>query len=209
MKFLVILFFLSSCSNLGTVFKTYTVSRDITESTKLICLSGEGKGRLSLKNRKYSFGFESGVNKEEEKWILGLNFPLRKMETFELDWSDGKKVKFKTSIEDKLLRENRNLNPKSLSKFTHGLGKLIEEVLLIRDVQSDVAKQKTKFIWESTDNYLMVSSKDKKFTAKFSDIILNKYFQDTEITYEDSKGYSYKMELKVRNCFESDEANLN
>lgn len=209
MKFLVILLFLSSCSNLGTIFKTYTVSRDIGESTKLICLSGEGKGRLSLKNRKYVFGFESGVDKEEERWILGLDFPLHKMETFELDWSDGKKVKFKTSIEEKLLKENNNLNPKSLSRFTQGLGRLIEEILRVRNIQSDIAKQKTNFLWESTDKYLQVSSKDKNFTAKFSDIILNKYFQDVEITYEDSKGNFYKMELKVRNCFENTETKLN
>lgn len=171
-------------------------------ATQNICLSSMGKGRLQVGNKKYVFSYESGLDKEHAQWILALNFPLRPTETFKLDWSEGKQVKLDTSIDEKILKENKNVNPQTLDKFTHGLADLIQEVIELRAGESNVAK----FRWKKIKNDLKTINKDKYLKGKFSRLGAEGYFTLMEISFlEPDKSY-YKLDLVVRKCFEKSDS---
>jgi hypothetical protein len=194
MKILALLL-LTSCS----IFKTHTVDRDLHKSTKKICLSSEGKGRLYVQKRKYIFSYESGLEEEQANWQLALNFPLRNTETFKLDWSKNGKVSFESSIEQKLLRENKTINPKSLEKFTTGLGHLLEEIINIRNIKKSGPK---RFKWKTSRKSLKASSKNQRFNAVFTNLVSDSHFGLMSVSYQNSKTQFYKMDLVVRKCLE-------
>ena len=185
---------LSGCS----LFKTYDVSRNLSDSSKKICLSSEGKGRLVVGNRKYIFGYDSGLDEKHANWKLALNFPLQKSEIFELDWSEDGKVIFKSSIDDRLLRENRNINPASLEFFTKSIGQLIQDSLSLKKVGESKAP---KFVWKKTKKNLTATDQSKKFKAIFKNMVGDKYFGLMQISYKDGKKNQYRMDLVLKECF--------
>ncbi len=192
---ILILFLLTSCS----LFKTHTVNRELHKSTQNIFLSSEGKGRLFVQNSKYVFSYESALDEEHAHWQLVLNFPLRKPETFKLDWSEEGKVKFKSSIEERLLKENRNINPRSLERFTKGLGELLQEVIEVRSLKRNGKK---KFIWKRTPKALKAKDKSGRFNAMFTNLVSDSHFGLMRVNYQNSKKQAYKMDLVVRKCLE-------
>lgn len=196
MKFLLPLILLYSCS----LFKTHTVDRDLSQSTKRICLSSEGKGRLVVQNRKYIFSYDSILEKKLAHWELALNFPLRKTETFKLDWSKSGKVDFTSTIEEKLLKENKNLDPRSIEEFTSGLGNLLEEIIKLRTAKKLKSK---KFSWSSSKKSLIAKSRNKSFNAVFTNLGPNGHFGLMRLSYQNSGDQAYKMDLVVRKCLES------
>lgn len=197
MKFLALafVFLFSSCS----LFKTHLVDRELHKSTKKICLSSEGKGRLFVQNKKYIFSYESALDEEHANWQLVLNFPLRKPETFTLDWSEEGKVKFTSSIEERLLKENRNVNPKALDRFTNGIGGLLQEVIELRSLKRAKAK---KFKWSSNKKSLTARGMGKDFNATFTNLVSNSHFGLMRVNYQNSKKQAFKLDLVVRNCLE-------
>jgi len=60
----------SSCAT--TSLDTYNVDK----SFKKICLEGSGKGRIELVNAKYTFDYESQINKSTQYFDLALAFPI-------------------------------------------------------------------------------------------------------------------------------------
>lgn len=194
---LLMTFFLTSCS----LFKISKVSKDLSVSSQKICLSSEGKGRLNVKGRKYIFSYESGLLDHDHSWKLALKFPLRKAEIFEIDWSNPNKVKFTSTIEDKILRENRGVNPKSIEIFTSQVGHLLKEVLIH---QSGRKEQKVEFDWKADGGSLLASKKDSKFKAKFTNIVAEHYFGRMSLSYVDITDEEYSLDLIVRNCSEND-----
>lgn len=193
--FLPLIFSLTGCA----ILETHTVDRELHKSTQKICLTSEGKGRLFVQKKKYIFSYESGLEEEAAIWQLALNFPLRKTEIFKLDWSKEGIVEFKSSIEEKLLKENKTINPKSLEKFTNGLGSLLEEIINVRNLRKNTNK---RFVWSSSSKHLKARTKDKKFNATFTNLVSNSHFGLMSVSYQNSKRQFYKMDLVVRNCHE-------
>lgn len=191
MKLILVLLLLSSCAH-------ERVSKSLRKSAKNICLSTEGKGRLLVKGRKYVFGYESGLDEEHANWQLALNFPMRDQEIFKLDWSENGKVKFESSINEKLLKENKNVNPRSLEVFTSKMGKLLNEIIQLRTGKT----KKRNFLWSRTSKELKVTDKSKKFNAVFTNLTSDGYFGLMTMGHEDTDSNLYKIDLVVRNCLE-------
>jgi hypothetical protein len=65
---------LCSCA---TIKGTDTTSQTyLNKQFKKICLEGSGKGRIELVGSKYTFGYESLVNKQKNVFDLALDFPI-------------------------------------------------------------------------------------------------------------------------------------
>ncbi len=199
---LVIIFsVLTSCS----LFQLNRKLEDVIIASKHVCLSSAGKGRLEFSGKKYVFSYESALDEEMGKWLLVLSFPLHASETFEIDWSNPKKIIFNTSIEEKLLKENNEINPEQLHRFVNGLGHTLGEVIAIRQEDEPIYNE-----WSLDKNVL--SSKGIKYqeiTSKFYNHDSQGYFGVMSISYNGTDGQSYKIDLVVRNCFETLEKQLN
>ena len=197
MKWLLPFFFFSSCS----LFKTFDVSENMRLSAKKICLSGEGKGRLGVNNKKYIFQYESGLDLEYANWKLALNFPLQKSELFELDWSENGKVKFSSSIDQRILRENDAIDPHSFDFFTRSIGQLIQEIISLKEATTRGGTRESKFQWKQSKKILSVTNSKENFTANFSNMVGDEYFGLIKMSYIDSKKQNFRMDLIVKTCF--------
>lgn len=191
---LFVVFILSSCS----VFKARKLSRDVSENAKKICLSGNGKGRLEVQDQKYVFSYESLMEEELARWTLILDFPLHNQEELKLDWSKANKVEFTTSIEEKILKENRHVNPTQLDKYIQNLGSFLKEVIDLAN-----SKQvKSAYSWEIKQKSFVAVSKNKAFIAEFKQLTSQNYFGLMSLSYQIEDEQSYKMDFVVRNCAE-------
>ncbi len=194
MKNIIFLFFLSSCS----LFKTHYLAGDLRQAVKKVCLNTAGKGRLFIKERKYIFSYESALDEKHANWILALSFPMHKTETFKIDWSEEGRVRFESSIEEKILKENSEINPQSLEVFTHGVGKLLNEVI---ELKTQRQTQRTDFKWKVSRKNIVAVSRKMRMTAKFSNLVSNSHFGLISVSYHDLNDQTYKMDLVVKNCF--------
>lgn len=96
------------------------------------CFSGEGKGRIRLKNNKYLFRYESIFDTSKSNWQMSFNIPVHGEELIELDWADELRVNGK--FYGRLLAQTRqmkngNYQRMVLKKFLHflvGVGQLSE-----------------------------------------------------------------------------------
>lgn len=189
--------FIYGCS----LFKTYSLSRDITKESKKICLSGEGKGRLSVHGSRYVFSYENLLDLEHNHWILGLDFPLRNQETIELDWSNPKKVKFKTSIESKILQEQKDIDPRELNLFIQSFGSLLRDIVTFK---ADENKQDSVMKWSINKKQLSAISHNGKIQARFENLDASGHFKLSSFIYTDldSKTEKYKIEFVLGECTE-------
>ena len=194
--YLLIIFFLSSCS----LFQTKQLSKDISVAAENICFNSEGKGRLTVKNKKYIFSYESFLEEEQAKWKLVLDFPLRPEESFELDWSQNNKMKFKSTIDTKILRENKNINPKELDYFVSSIGHFFKDIILLRNGNKADLKNK----WHLKKNSLFASSKSKRAKMKFSNLTSENYFGLMNVSYIGKEKQTYKLDFIVRKCFKNE-----
>jgi hypothetical protein len=183
---------LSSCS----IFNAGKLSRDIENNIQKICLSGSGKGRLTVQNRTYVFGYDSLLEEDLAKWTLALDFPMRNQELFKLDWSKGNKTIFETSIEEKILKENKHVNPKHLDQYIQKLGLFLKEAI---DAKAGKTKN-SKFEWETAKKSIIATDDKKLFTAEFKQLTSGNYFGLMAIRYQFERNQSFKMDFVVRNC---------
>lgn len=196
-----LLFLLSGCS----VFQNSQLSTNLNDATKNICLSSVGKGRLQIASKKYIFSYESALNEEYGEWVLVLNFPLRPAETFKLDWSRDGAIVFESSFDQKILRENQNINPQNLDNFTQGLGKLIQEVIALRSGKSPSSEMK----WKKIKNKLKVLNRGGKLKGEFSKLAASGHFGLMQLSFLGEGKSFYKLELVVRECFDQSGKKLN
>ena len=63
----------------------------LQQSLKKICLSGSGKGRLQFLSGRYSFGYESLLEKKIKTWSLALNIPFSGEEIFKINYVNADK----------------------------------------------------------------------------------------------------------------------
>jgi len=193
MKILLILMLIifNSCS----LFKPKLLNRNLSTAAKSVCLSADGRGRLTFLKRKYVFSYESYLDEAQANWLLALSFPLHAQETFKIDWSKNDKIELISSIEDKILRENKNINPAMLHAFTENVGSLIKEIIDLRS-----KKVKTKFNWIVTNKELSAKSKDSRFEANFLNMLNSGYFGLMSLKYKVDGNSPYKLDLIVSNC---------
>ena len=68
---------LGSCATSPTTVATNTQSPNfLTAQFKKICLEGSGKGRIELVGSKYTFDYESQINRPKNVFDLALDFPI-------------------------------------------------------------------------------------------------------------------------------------
>lgn len=187
---LICLLILVSCA-------TFTLSRDVKLESRKICMNSEGQGRLIVNNQKYRFGYDSLIEKDNHKWSLELDFPLRPAETFELDWSRNGKMKFNSSIDQKILRENKGINPKELDKFIKSIGHFLKDLVRLQSNKDE----KLAYNWYIEGNKLLAMSPKKHSRLKFEKVDADGYFEKMSISYKAQKDQSYKMELILNKCF--------
>lgn len=67
---------LTSCSSLTSTPKGAQAAAHLNQQFKKICLEGSGKGRIELIGSKYTFGYESQINRLANVFDLALDFPI-------------------------------------------------------------------------------------------------------------------------------------
>ena len=127
----VALFILEGCST------TQLGSKDPKVVAEKICLNNDGRGRLTVNQKKYVFTYFSALENDDAKWVLGLSFPFQEEEIFELDWSENSKMKFNTSSDSKILKENTNINPQELDRFINAIGSALKDVINLKQKSDD------------------------------------------------------------------------
>jgi hypothetical protein len=194
MKYIIAFVFLfSGCAS----FTPNNLTSDIYKEANKVCLDGEGHGRLGVKSSSYVFRYYSELDIKYGKWSLGLDFPLQEEELFEIDWSENNKMKFTTSIDDKILKENSEINPKELNRFTKYIGYFLKDLVRLKTN----SKKKLKFKWKTTKKKLIGSSKSRKAMISFENLDASGYFGLMTIEYRGKLKQNYKIEFVVSKCF--------
>ncbi|MBD66123.1 MAG: hypothetical protein CME62_13005 [Halobacteriovoraceae bacterium] len=160
-------------------------------------MNSEGNGRLVVNGRKYVFGYDSLMDREQHKWSLELDFPLHPTEIFEIDWSENKEFKFNSSIDQKILRENKNIDPMELDKFTEVIVHYLQDLVQLQNQNEN----KLNFNWTIKKNTLYATNKNQSAQLSFNALDAEGYFKKMVIGYQSKKNQSYKMEFVVRKCF--------
>ena len=165
-----------------------------------ICLNNEGRGRLTVNQKKYVFTYFSALEKDDSKWILGLSFPFQDEEVFELDWSENQKMKFNTSIDSKILKENSNINPTELELFINSIGLALKDVIKLKNYSN----QKLAYNWNVNKNSFIGTSKARKMKVRFDNLVKGHHFGLIELEYVKDKDQSFKFEFILSECFEKE-----
>lgn len=188
MKTVIILLLLTSCA-------TNRLTSNFKNEVEKICLSGVGKGRLHVGGHKYVFSYESALETEQEKWSLSMDFPMRNPELLEISWNEEGESKLNTSIDQKIMRENSDVNPEELDAFIKGLGDFVQDIIKIKEGMSRNKKVK----------WLMGKKKIKAQSGKVEGTFTNlkgKYFGKMSMDYSSKTSKTYKIDFIVRKCFE-------
>ena len=193
MKILIILLLLSSCAS-------NRLGSNLRDEVHKICLSGSGKGRLHVGGHKYVFAYESELESEKGKWSLSLDFPMRNPELLEINWDDKGNSTFHTSIDQKIIRENSEVNPDELDSFIKGLGDLMQDIVKIKQTIKG-AREITWSLGRKALEAKTENAKGESLEATFSNS-KGKYFGRMDMQYSSVASKSYRMEFIVRKCFE-------
>lgn len=168
---------------------------------KNICMNSEGRGRLSINSKKYLFTYFSALESEVSKWTLGLSFPFQAEEIFELDWSEDSQMKFKTSIDTKILKENSNINPAQLDEFMKSLGESLKDIIKLKSNK----KSKLAYQWRVEKNSLYGESRKDKTSVMFTNINSEGFFGLIDFSYSGDQ-QNFKIEFILQDCFEGNKA---
>ena len=195
MKFLIFLIFVG-CS--ATPPKQLT--QDIVSEMQKVCLSGEGKGQLDVGGSKYSFSYESMWEREENRWSLGLDFPLQDQQILTLDLNN-KKSQLEGGLAEKILKENDDVDPKRLNVFLVKWSEFINSILAIQDTKD---LNKSTVHWEIKKHLLI--SEVKLPEQNFMRIEFfepeEKFFRRMKVTMgpKGNQADEINLELYVRKC---------
>lgn len=194
MRYLTILFFISSCA----IFRQQNVSKNVYKASQNVCLNADGSGRLEIYGHKYVFGAETLYDAEDARWAMGLNFPLYGQELIELQINDPNSEMIQ-NLEEKILREKAGVNPKNLKNIMLEWASFLKELIKIKS--NDLKLSKTKFDWKVSKNNLYAKSKTLK--VKFSNYN-GSYFGKMVLAFDAMSNSSKrsKIELIVRKCLD-------
>jgi hypothetical protein len=101
------------------------------------------------------------------------------------------------SIDDKILKENSEINPKELDRFTKYIGYFLKDLVRLKTN----SKKKLKFKWKTTKKTLAGVSKSKRARMVFKNLAASGYFGLMSIEYRGKSKQNYKMEFVISKCF--------
>ena len=196
---LLFILFFSSCS----FIQTSQLSHNILKDVQKVCLSAEGRGRLILQDKKYTFSYESALRQEEKKWFMSFVFPIYGEEYVELEWTRDKKVQYQFSFEQKLLKEQKGLSPEELEIFFETWTKFLHEIIQLKNNRLE----KMNFLWISSDKTLIARQLLKDYQAnvqiEFKNLVSDSYFGRYDIIMQHSNSLEkFRIEVIVRKCLE-------
>lgn len=192
MRYLIILFFISSCA----LFRQQNLSKNVLKASQNVCLNADGNGRLEIYGHKYVFGAETLYDAKDYRWAMSLNFPLYGQELIELQVNDPESEMIQ-NLEEKILREKKGVNPQNLQQMMIEWASFLKELIKIKS--NDIKLSKTKFDWKVSKNNLYAASKTLK--VKFSNFN-GSYFGKMDFTFNAERKMDKisKIELIVRKC---------
>lgn len=192
--FFIVLF--SSCS----LFQTSELSQDLSSDIQRVCLDNSGRGRLIINNHKYVFSFESMLSEDEHKWIMGLNFPIYGEELLEVHWDENRKVDYKASFENRVLKDKKGVDPELLNLFLENWSKFVFEIINLKQGKNKNAQYK----WTTSKDSLEVQTIIKNIgLAKitFQNLVEDNYFGRFDVVLQNkNEDNTYKVEMIVRKC---------
>lgn len=193
---------LSSCT---PKYLSKNIPKDITK----ICLNLDGNGRLTVQGHKYVFSAETVLDEEEDKWIMGMGFPLHGQETVELEL-DQEKAVFNEKIQEKVLSEKAGINPQDLQLFMEKWAAFLNEVIAIKRTGREPSDQ---FDWSVSKKMLIAESKidqERQIIANFYNLTNNSgaasgsHFSRMDFLLKPSdEAKQIKIELIVRKCLDT------
>lgn len=184
------LLFLGSCTH-DNQYKTLT--KNISKDIGSFCLNNEGVGRLAVDKVGYSFSYQSIYDKEFAKWTLVFDFPLHPEEYLELDWSEGGKFKFKTSLERKVLTEAK-VDPFLVESAFKGLRLFMQEVIRLQE-----QKQSPKLKWSYSDTYTLAFKLNSKQSGSLLQLNKKNFFEKLSFNVELRKS-KFQLDLYIQSC---------
>ena len=173
-------------------------SKDPRIAAQNICMNSEGRGRLTINNKKYVFSYFSSLESKYSRWTLGLSFPFQDEETFELDWSENQKMKFKTSLDTKILRENSQINPEALELFITSLGNSLKDIIKLKGIDKKLTHR-----WWVEKNSLYGTNPNKKSKMSFTNLDTENKFGLIKFEYLNNTKQNFKIEFILKECFET------
>ena len=181
---------LISCSLLQKEMKTdYSVSELLSK----VCMRGEGRGKLSMLQKSYTFDYEFLV--DDKKFLLGIDFPFHKEEFIRIDFNKDT-VNMGGKLYRRLLEnwndtlESRNALVRFLSSWSHLL-------VSIRVCRNDPRGKSCLF--DHLDKWWMLKDDGKKGRLTFS------YFPHQDNShgmifdnFNIKKGYFNRQKIDIR-----------
>ena len=175
---------------------------NIQSEAKKICLNLDGNGRLNVQGHKYVFSAQTMLDEEEDKWMMGMSFPLHGQEVIELDLSSGPETEFTEKIQEKVLKEKAGINPQDLEFFMKRWAIFINEVIRIKKNEQ---KPSENFDWTMSKEMMLATSRydgARTVQASFYNPT-DKFFSRMDFLLSPGQsGKEIKIELIVRKCLD-------
>ncbi|MCK5883254.1 MAG: hypothetical protein KAG61_06165 [Bacteriovoracaceae bacterium] len=176
----------------------------------MICLSGEGKGKIKSGKKSHSFNFESKLDSNE--WLLGISIPFLGEEILKLNLNSGKASGglYRYFIRELKKRKKSGRNRavarhafKQTSHFLKGMGEVINNPdLCSSGFQGGalVGKCKNGINYSLTESGLQLSTQSKlqKTSANFSRLG-EEFFQVS--TINTLSGGGPQITLRFSECY--------
>jgi hypothetical protein len=198
--FIPFLLLLSSCSSFFK--KNLAQPIEVKDYVKKICLSSEGKGRLTSKAGKHLFRYEAALDSDTKSWQMALQLPLHGERMMTLSWDDLGITKIKgsfyTQVMGALSKEKKSKQQKLLLKrflrFLAYIAKLKNEIdsnqnLKIECLQGECIALNESFTWYQNDSEKLIKQKiNDRFTLVLKGISdVTDYFQKLSFTLENTR----------------------
>ncbi len=144
-------------------------SEELSEEFKAVCLSGNGKGRITYMDEKFNFRFESLLQEEMGTWELALFFAFHGEEYFKLHWKEP------VTAEGQVIPQ---ADPKMIKRFLNNLAAIIKFLTnntsqcrySENSAECIIGEEKLLFNWDISSNLkltLITSEQEKMIlTAK-------------------------------------------
>lgn len=197
------LIFFSSCAVLKKS-NIEALSVGLKESMPNLCLSGEGRGRLSGPKQKIFFSFESINDLDKKLWSLALSIPLYGEELLRINWQDRDKVRVKGRLVKRLYKsmgKNRKVLKRSfqiIASFLKFHNKVSSRAVNDCDDSCEFEGMQVKVIASSQEKLsFSISKKNLSLRVKATDF--DKTYQRLELVLE-AKSKILGLDLFYDSC---------
>lgn len=158
-----IVLLVTSCSTLNKAPKK-AADLQLSKNLSRICLSGEGRGRMTGSKQKIYFNFEAINNSKKKEWALAFAIPLYGEEILRIDWSNPMSFKARGKIVKRLymnMGKNKALMMQSFKTIVAFLNIHSQSDTTVCHQNCDFYGHKLR-ITKSTENELIVTIRKKE-----------------------------------------------